>query len=434
VKRFNRQSILETLEARRLNHPRLGDLTAYDAVRLPGSGAHAFPRARSPLFIHLTATTRCNARCLGCINHEVTFSSLTKDELHALFREMDPDRDAIAIAHLVSRDDPEEVAVCIYGGEPLLVPDRVDRVMSEIRARVSPTPLRFMIYTNGQLIDQATAAFPGLLDDVWLYSVSVDGTAEQHDRIRRGTRLARIERNLELLRKRGYRGQVLMWSTLRENQSLGDCFEEFVRLERRGLVDHWFWHWVETCESFADLGKAAAAYEVDLERILDFYCASLESGRLPSIIHLNELVLYALTGQQRGTTACGVERATNYDIIGGTVQTCADLPPEFTLGAIAADGSVSLQERDLERLVQYKDDLGCPSCGIHAYCGGRCPVQALTSGAERLVDYCQLLRLHVAVVLDHLPRIEAAIRRHGITMQDIYDRSAHVTRFTDVTP
>ncbi len=434
MQRFDRQQVLSAIEARRLRHPRLGDLTSPDCVRLPAESTRDYPRERRPLFIHLTATLRCNARCQGCVNSEVTLASPTGDGSRTTNDDLVPERDAVAVAQLVARDRPEEVAVCIYGGEPLLVPDRVERVMREIRARVDNAPLRFMLYTNGHLIDQATARYCRLLEDVWLYSVSIDGRAGQHDRIRRGTRLDRIEDNLQLLRVRGYRNQVLMWSTLREGQSLADCFAEFLELRRRGLVDLWFWHWVETGDRFRDLEGAIARYQSDLREILDHYCAALASGRPLHIIHLDELLLYALTGHQRGSTACGVERATNYDIIGGTVRTCADLPPEHTIGTIAEDGSVELQERDLSSLVRYKDDLGCPSCGIHAYCGGRCPVQALTSGAERMVDYCQLLRVHVAVLLDFLPRLEEALRTSGITLQALYDRSAYYVQFTDVTP
>ena len=137
---------------------------------------------------------------------------------------------------------------------------------------------------------------------------------------------------------------------------------------------------------------------------------------------------------RRKTTGCGVEDERNFDILGGRIYPCADLPLSEAVGYIEDDGTPHLSSRDLSRFVAYKDDLGCHECGVHRYCGGRCPVQGMTSGAERLVQYCRLMRLHVGTVLDYIPRIADLIERHNISLQDIYDRSAMYCQFTDVTP
>ncbi|MBW1991370.1 MAG: hypothetical protein JRI59_04510, partial [Deltaproteobacteria bacterium] len=152
-----------------------------------------------------------------------------------------------------------------------------------------------------------------------------------------------------------------------------------------------------------------------------------------SLIHVNELILYLLTGRSRGTTACGVELATNYDICDGRIHACADLPPELALADIAPDGSFHLQHPDLGHLVAYKEALGCCSCGVHAYCGGRCPVQA-AAGPELLAQYCTLMRLHVQVVQNHFPEVLSLLKKHDISLQTLYNKSACLAQFTDVTP
>ena len=271
------------------------------------------------------------------------------------------------------------------------------------------------------------------MKEMWLYSFSIDGRIEQHQRVRPGTSLPKIHQNLSALR-RFCRGTILLWSTLREEQMLLDCFEEFTELYREGLVDHFFWHWVETEEPFADLPAYLERYQADLQKVMDAYVKEVEKGRLLPISHISELVLYLISGRKRGSSACGVELAENYDIISGRVCACADLPPDLGIIETDRNGKFHVGEEELTSLVRYKDLLGCYKCGVNAYCGGRCPVQALTGSPERTLQYCQLMRLHVGTVKARIPEIESALKRRGITLQDVYDQSAFIARYTDVTP
>jgi uncharacterized protein len=428
-RRFSRAEVREALKSIALYHPAYGDLSRFASVVLPTKGRYVFPNVVDPLYIHLTATMRCNARCKGCISSAVTF----KDSGAASVSDTLPERDVEGIARLIERDHAGPATICIYGGEPLLVPEKLDRFMKLLRERLPGRTVRFMIYTNGELLKRATDKYPRLAQDIWLYSVSIDGGVRQHNEIRRGTDLRRIRENLHAL-KQSHHGQVLMWSTLREEQSLKDCFDEFLSLNGSGLANHFFWHWVETGEPMRDMAGYARAYELDLRSIMETYLEQLSRGELLSIVHINELILYYLTAKSRGSSACGVELAHNYDVMGGEVRPCADLPPEYTLGRIENDGSLAISEQELGLLVDYKQELGCYECGVHAYCGGRCPVQALTSTVDRLVQYCQMMRLHVAVIGEYIGEIEKRLAQHSIAMQDLWERSAYYAQLTDVTP
>jgi radical SAM protein with 4Fe4S-binding SPASM domain len=225
-----------------------------------------------------------------------------------------------------------------------------------------------------------------------------------------------------------------MWSTLRESQSLRDCFEEFLFLEKQGLADFWFWHWVGTAEPFSDFKTYCQDYSRDLQYILDIYLERLSTGQPLSIIHLDELILFLLSGTRRHTTGCGVEARRNYDLVGGKILACADLGMDWSMGQVDMQGIPHLDDFKFDRLIDYKQYLGCSECGVHGYCGGRCPVEALNSSAQRLIEYCQLMRLHVATVQQYLPRIQAELDRQGISLQQVYDRSAVIAQFTDVTP
>ncbi|TLN25448.1 4Fe-4S cluster-binding domain-containing protein, partial [bacterium] len=384
-----------------------------------------------PLLIHLTATPRCNMRCRGCINSAITRREGGGEDIAG---EMDPERDSTAVAELIRMEKgAKEAVLCLYGGEPLLVPKKVAEVMALVAKKAAPVKTDFMLYTNGTLLKKALREAPELADLIWLYSVSIDGRERQHDSVRCGGSLKTIRANLAELKKRR-RGEVLMWSTLREEQSLLDCWQEFKTLREEGLADHFFWHWVESDEPFKDLPAYAENYETDLTAIMEEYTAALERGELLSVVHLSELLLYWLTGRERGSSACGVELSRNYDIIAGQIRACADLPASYAFGKVGEDGSVSLAKTDLTSLVAYKGDLGCPRCGVHGYCGGRCPVQALEGNPLRLRQYCQLMRLHVGVFGRYAPRLATALEKNSISLEELYRRSARLTLFTDVTP
>mgnify|MGYP000616263410 CR=1 FL=1 len=415
-------------------HPEIGDLNRLDAVIMNGDFATGSSfQTWSPYMVHLSVTGRCNARCTGCINGCITFRD-DAEHIH-LTKEFDlqPARDAQAVSELLEKDGTDEAVVCFYGGEPLLMPELISDAIERLEAKCPDTRLHYMLYTNGLLLDKTVAAYESLLSKFWLVSVSIDGRAEQHNRIRTGADLQTIHNNLRAVRPM-LTGSVLMWSTLRESQSLRDCFEEFLELESQGLATHWFWHWIEAEEPFDDLAAYCKKYEQDLRYVLEVYLQRLSAGRPLSIVHLDELILYLRTETNRGTTGCGVEENRNFDLVGGRILACADLGMEWELGRVDEQGHPHLETQDLDRLIDYKKHLGCYDCGVHAYCGGRCPVEAVTSTPQRLVEYCQLMRLHVGVVLEYMSRISAELQKQGITHHQLYDRSAKLAQFTDVTP
>ncbi|MEW6673860.1 MAG: SPASM domain-containing protein [Thermodesulfobacteriota bacterium] len=415
-------------------HPRFGDLNRKDAVVMGQGEGNGFEVAEeNPYYIHLSVTGRCYARCRGCVNSNVTafFEGDRKDFVP--IADTLPERDAACILNLARENGPGRIVVCFYGGEPFLATEKMDRVYQLLNRSERGSRFQYMVYTSGELLKSALTDFPELIRNIWLYAVSIDGSREQHEQSRPGTHLEKIHSSLSAL-KHVRRGSVLMWSTLREEQSLGDCFQEFMFLKSRGYADQFFWHWVEAGEPFQEFEGYLQRYEKELSAIMDVYMDWLRRGRILPIAHVNELIVYLLAGKKRNASACGVERAMNYDLIDGKIHSCADLPAELAIGRIKADGTPVVNTDNLSFLVDYKKDLGCYDCGVHDYCGGRCPVQAFTSGHLRMVQYCQLMRLHVGTVKTYLEDIVAALDNNNLNLQDVYDQSAFYAQFTDVTP
>ncbi len=412
-------------------HARFGDLSRPDAVRIAAresTGNHY--ETQDDVIIHLTVTGRCNARCEGCINTAMEGGCRERTQVVAQF-ECQPERDAAIIERVALSRGDRPVTVALYGGEPLLELDRVMQLVCALDESPVASRISYMMYTNGQLLRESLDLHPDLWKRVKLLSVSLDGDAGQHQRFRPGTDLATIEAGLQRLRG-AFSGQVLFWSTLREGQSLRNCFDQFLAYQEQSLVQHFFWHWAESPEPYGDFEEYVRRYGAELEYVMDTYVGRLRRGQLLSIVHLNELVLYLMTGKARGHSACAVELAENYDIVGGALTACADLP--LSMGMLPDIVADSETYPDLLGLVTYRDTLGCSECGVYPYCGGRCPVQVLAGSPERTLQICQLMRLHVGTVQERLPDITRGFARAGITVRDVYGSSAYVAGYTDVVP
>lgn len=418
-----------------VSYPGIRDLSRFDAVKIksPGPTSTETYEADDSIMIHLTVTGRCYAHCQGCVNSAVTLGCDDPRDTVVTSQETEPERDTAIIKELANRHPEQGITVCLYGGEPFLAMDKMEKVWRILRESDDAERFRFMVYTNGELLIDALNLYPEFMRDIWLYSISIDGDEEQHNRVRLGTQLCEIKRNLREL-SAFYKGNVLHWSTLREEQSLFTCFEEFLRLYKEGLVNHFFWHWVEAREPFEDFESFVMKYGQELEEVMDTYVQKVLGGELLPIAHVNELILFIITARERGHTACGVELAKNYDIVSGEVYSCADLPSCHAIGELDKVGMLNLQESDLGSLVEYKKWLGCFQCGVHPYCGGRCPVQVLASSRERTYQYCQLMRLHVGIIQERISDIQDGLKRNGITLKTLYDRSAFLAKYTDVVP
>ncbi len=418
-----------------VNYPGFDGLSRLDAVNI--RSGHPLTtqiyETDENLMIHLTITGRCYARCKGCVNSAITMGSDRPRNAIVSSQEVEPDRDTAIIRELANRHRDQSITICFYGGEPFLAADKMERTWRILKESEAADRFRFLVYTNGELLSDALNIYPEFMKEMWLYSVSIDGDEEQHNRVRQGTRLSRIKENLREL-STFYKGNVLYWSTLREEQSLLNCFEEFMRLYQEGLVNHFFWHWAENREPFENLHSYVVNYGQDLEKIMDVYVQKISKGILLPIAHVNELILFLLTAQERGHTACGVELAKNYDIVSGKIYPCADLPSCLSIGELDKDRKLQLSEYDLDSLVEYKSWLGCYQCGVHFYCGGRCPVQVVAGSKERTYQYCQLMRLHVGIIQGRISDILRGLEKNGITLQALYDQSAFLTNYTDVVP
>ncbi len=391
------------------------------------------------VMIHYTVTQECPFDCRGCIN------ALTAGKGNSGRSEFVPEknnglnleRDLLGISRLIKDSRKNAAVIVYYGGEPMLRLEPMAHFYRALPGIVGDsTSLKHMVITSGHFLEKAIKQSPDLISGMWLTALSIDGNEEQHDAMRRGTSLRKIRRQVEALNQ-VRKGEVLIWATLRPGMSLWDCFDSFMYFRKRAEAEHFFWHCDEGDGLIPDLSGYLDNYRRDLEKIMGVYLEHLSRGDLLSLIHVNDLLLYLFTKKRRGTTACAVERMENFDVIGdGKVHACADLPEAMSIGLILESGEIAFEpdaKARLQKIVSYKTDLGCSACGVEPYCGGRCPVQANTGGIGRARQYCFMMREYVKTIKQYTAQIADLMLEKGIAPGELY-RSAHLTKFADVTP
>lgn len=143
--------------------------------------------ARTPVYMILYLTSRCNFRCPMCFY---------LDEIK------DPDKEEIAFPELekMANSLGRLVQLSLTGGEPFLRHD-----IPEVVAIFSRhNGVKFVtIPTNGSMPDRITETVERLVTDFpntnFRIPVSLDGFPEDHDKIRAGKSFAKIEETIEAL-------------------------------------------------------------------------------------------------------------------------------------------------------------------------------------------------------------------------------------------
>ncbi len=391
-----------------------------------------FLRDSFPRVFHLTVTGRCNAKCEGCLNSLIYGDR----EVFAKSWEEDIQTNLKALDWLIQDTDRTPAFVAFYGGEPLLVFDMVRNIAKEIRTKHKDKEIHFILYTNGMLLDKAISEDPKFFQELDFLFVSIDGTKDQHNRYRKGTSLEKIEKNLQILKETS-QTKVLLWSTLREGMRLKDCVDEFLKLYQDKISDFFFWHLIELDKPMEDLQTFRKHYQEDLRHLLETFLKFLYKGEVLPVLPLAELIYFSLKEICRGQTGCGVEKLRNFDILSGKVLPCVDMGEElilgdFTNGDIRKNREVELKER-LNRLVSYREWLGCKACFAEFFCGGRCPVLIKTS-PERAKQYCLLTQDLVSITKEFLPLVKEALLTNKTPEESLYYPYGWLNLLTDVVP
>lgn len=163
-------------------------------------------------------TTGCNARCYYCFEHGVKASVMTEETA----------RDTVDFIVRHS-GNAKKVFLTWFGGEPTLCMDRIDQICLGLRN--AGITYESKLVTNGYLLDREIAAKARSLWHLNFVQICVDGTEENHNRIKAYVGAAdnpyqRTLRNAQDLLDAGIRVKLRMNFDLGNAQDFGPFVEE----------------------------------------------------------------------------------------------------------------------------------------------------------------------------------------------------------------
>lgn len=294
-----------------------------------------------------------------------------------------------------------------YGGEPLLRIGVMEKIVNEI-------PGRFLIQTNGIFLDRIE---PQLLRKFHTILVSVDGTREVTDRERGKDVYDRVVRNVEGIRQKGFRGDLVARMTIVQGS---DIQENVGHLLGTGLFDHVHWQlsfsmfW-KSEETEPGLQEWLAEYNKGVSDLVRWWIDEMaRTGHVAGIVPFIGVVNSLLTGE-KSRLRCGSGDDFFAVLPDGRISACpVAIDFDFSMaGSIFGDTPGTLS-----RTVVGEP---CTSCEILQVCGGRCLFVNRAQTMLREGGYAQIcgtVKHLVAELESALPQIRMLIDSGRIRWTD----------------
>ena len=360
------------------------------------------------LYYHLIVTDDCNLCCSYCrakAFDEETGSSSAPVEIDEDLP-VDLAYDLDDLFRFLSKD-PQPV-VTFYGGEPLLRIETIREIMDRAPA------MRFMIQTNGLLLDRLGAEYVNRLGTIL---VSLDGREALTDSHRGTGTYRKVMNNVQGILAGGYSGELIARMTIAEDTDITDAVTYLA-----GNPDHSFSsiHWQIDANFTSDFSSrnfaswADKSYNPGIRTLVKDWVGRMETtGTVPRWYPFLDTMDDLLNGRKSGLR-CGAGH-TNYSIMtDGHIAPC---PIMIGMKRYYAGHIRTSRPQDLPRITVGSD---CRACRIYDFCGGRCLysdiVKPWNAGERRLV--CGTVENLHASLVSALPQVRSLIRDGTIGLQD----------------
>jgi uncharacterized protein len=361
------------------------------------------------MFFHVVLTTECNLQCRYCFGE-------TMEDFDEDFGEFEVDYslphrinyDVKALAAFCSRDP--DCVVTFYGGEPLLVADKIREIMDTVK------PRHFMMQTNGLLLDRLE---PEYVNRFHTLLVSIDGEEELTDYYRGKGTFRKVVDNLRLVVKNGFKGELIARMTVMEQT---DIYRQVTRLldnlDFSFRSVHWqlnagFWGNDYARRNFKRW--STESYIPGVARLATFWVDQME--RKSVVYRLYPLLGIAdslLKGEKNCLLRCG-GGWINY-----AIQTDGNIIACPTMWGMKAYYLGHIRDADPLKLKNLFVEKPCSECDVLGVCGGRCLYANITRrwSDETYGEVCTTVRELIKAVEAGLPRIRTLIADGKVSQRD----------------
>jgi len=363
------------------------------------------------MFFHVILTSDCNLQCKYCFGESLDdFDQEFGDDIeidYDLPRKLNYD---VSLLEKFCRQDPKCV-LTFYGGEPLLQVERLREIMDKVE------PKYFMIQTNGLLLDKLE---PKYVNRFHTILVSIDGQEELTDYYRGKGTFRKIIENLKLIKKNGFRGELIARMTIMEQTDLSKQVRWLLNNDELSFSSiHWqlnagFWGNDYQRRNFEEWTKTS--YIPSVRDLARFWVDQMQKKgvvlKLYPLLGIAETLLHKENNVQM---RCG-GGWINY-----AIQTDGYIIPCPTMWGMKKYYLGHIKDADPLKLKQFfVNEKPCSKCSILGLCGGRCLYTNITKRwtDEAYGKVCYTVEELIETIKEEIPRIQNLIQNDKISIQD----------------
>ena len=362
------------------------------------------------MYFHLILTDNCNLCCSYC--RAKAFEELEDPVEDTPHIEIDPDLPAEldfdpGMLYAFLKKDPS-ATLTFYGGEPLLRPDLINRIVQEAPVQ------RFMLQTNGILLDRLS---PDIVNRFSTILISIDGRETLTDANRGAGTYRTVMKNSRRIRANGYNGELIARMTVTERTDIVDAVHYLAE-----NTDFLFpsIHWQLDANFAGDFKKRGfdtwvrESYNPGIRTLVADWVDHMENtGEVrrwyPFLDPMDDL----LHGR-KSLLRCGSGHA-NYSIM-----TDGHIAPCPVMVGMLQYYCGHIRDQDPLTLPHITVNGECADCRIRDFCGGRCLYSNITkpwdAAARKLV--CSTVENLCEALLAARPRIQALLDSGVVTTAD----------------
>ncbi|EAX95236.1 radical SAM domain containing protein [Trichomonas vaginalis G3] len=332
----------------------------------------------------VTLTQECNLTCKYCGSDE----NEDIEDIMAIPRNIVYD-----IKNLEKlRKDPD-LALCFYGGEPLL---RIDRILEIMKLLPDA---KFVLQTNATLLHKLPTENLLKLDTIL---VSVDGDSHRTNSNRGKGTWERSISNARDARDRGFKGDMIARMTVGPGSHIFEDVMYLLTLQHgdKPLFDHVHWQlnveWdtppyaaYENFEPGMNFFRwRDERYNPGVTKLIDAYIEGLKEGRQLGIVPIQGILWSYLTGEKYETVRCSSGWESFNVTTSGDITACPIATEYKSLGDIT--------KIDTPFQLAHIEKVGapCDTCEVLSECGGRCLYCNQTQwwNEEGLLEVCVTIK------------------------------------------
>ncbi len=349
---------------------------------------------------HMMLVDYCNSACRYCYEksmREEKVDRFTFDFSAPSTSEVSVD----ALKQFLMRD--KHAVLIFYGGEPLLEIEKMKKIMDTI-------DVPFRMQTNGKLLQRLP---PPYLNRIGRILISLDGTRERTDFNRgRGT-YDTVMRNLSLMRRNGYTGEIVARMTVAQN--FPDIDAQVLSLVESGFSSvHWqldagfYWYDFQK-EKFQ---RFVNHYNQGVTRLINYWIEKMKEGNVLRFYPFVGVVSSLLKGEKT-LLRCGAGHSGYCITTNGKIVACPimNFVEDFVAGTL---------ETHPEKLKTLDVSGRCLECTIRDTCGGRCfywnKAHPWPKEGDDLI--CKTVHHLIGELEDRIPVIEDLIEKDIVEKED----------------